>query len=161
MTWTESGLYAGVLFKNLAAPLVTTAPDWTATANKFFLTSNSDTPDFTQVAASAIYAVTNEISGTGWAAGGVAVSALAVGATSIAPAVSASGSKILAWTASNVSVATTTLAAAFGGFFYAAALGVQYKIIGIWFGGSGYSTTAGTFAVTWSGTQIATVTCAV
>ena len=69
--WSESGLYAGVLYKNLAAPLVTTAPDWTNTLNKFFLTSNSDTPDFTQVAASAIYAATNEVSGTGWAAGGL------------------------------------------------------------------------------------------
>ena len=154
--WSESGLYAGVLYKNLAAPLVTTAPDWTNTLNKFFLTNNSDTPDFTQVAASAIYAVTNEVSGTGWAAGGLTT----VGLGSIAPAVSASGSKILTWTAGNVSVATTTLASAYGGYFYADPLSPKYKIIGIYFGGSPYSTSAGTFAITWSGTQIATITCA-
>ena len=33
--------------------------------------------------------------------------------------------------------------------------------MGIWFGGSGYTTAAGTFAITWSGGLIATITCAV
>lgn len=161
MAWTESGLYAGVLYKSLAVPTATSSPDWTnTTGNKFYLTSTSDTPDFTQVAASAIYAVTNEVNGTGWAAGGILVSALATGSTSLAPALNASGSKVLSWTANNISVATTTLASAFGGYFYAGALSPQYKIIGIYFGGSGYSTTAGTFAVTWSSGTIATITCA-
>ena len=59
-----------------------------------------------------------------------------------------------------MSVTGTTLASAFGGYFYWAAGGTQYKFIGIWFGGSGYSTTAGTFAITWPGAGIATITCA-
>lgn len=160
MAWTESGLYAGVLYQNLHAPLVTTAPNWVVNTNKFFLTNNSDTPDYTQVAASAIYAVTNEVTGTGWVAGGIAASALASGSADIVLALNASGSKVLSYTASNVSVAGTTLASAYGGFFYSTAVS-NYKIIGIWFGGSGYSTTAGTFAITWSGGTIATITCAV
>ena len=78
--WTESGLYAGVLYKSLAVPTATSSPDWLASTNKLFLTNNSDMPDFTQVAASAIYAVTNEVNdATNWPAGGVAVSALNAG----------------------------------------------------------------------------------
>ena len=46
------------------------------------------------------------------------------------------------------------------GYFYASALTPKYSIIGVYFGGTGYITTAGTFAITWSGTQIATITCA-
>lgn len=160
MAWSESGLYAGVLYKSLAAPTATSSPNWIVNTNKFFLTSTSDTPDFTQVAASAIYASTNEVSGTGWAAGGIAASGLGAGATDIVLALNASGSKILSWTAQNVSVATTTLTGAFGGYFYADALSPKYKIIGIYFGGSGYSTVAGTFAITWSSNTIATITCA-
>ena len=101
------------------------------------------------------------MNGTGWAAGGIAASALAAGSTDIVLALNASGSKVLSWTAGNISVATTTLTNARGGYFYADALSPKYKIIGIWFGGSDYSTVAGTFAVTWSGGVIATITCAV
>lgn len=161
MPWTESGLYAGVLYKSLAAPTATSSPNWIVNTNKFFLTNNSDTPDFTQVASSAIYASTNEVNGTGWAAGGIAASALKTGSTDIVLALNASGSKILSWTANDISVATTTLTNANGGYFYADALTPKYKIIGIWFGGSNYSTVAGTFAVTWSSGTIATITCAV
>jgi hypothetical protein len=159
MAWSEGGLYAAVLSLNLSG---TTGPPWNLTTNKFFLTNNSDAPDFHQAAASAIYAVTNEVSGTGWAAGGVAVSALGAGATSIAPALSVTGPgpSVLTWSASNVAVSGTTLTSAFGGYFYWAAGGTQYKIIGIFFGGSGYSTTAGTFAITWGGNGIAAITTA-
>ena len=84
-----------------------------------------------------------------------------LGRRDITLALNASGSKILSWTASNVSVATTTLTSAYGGYFYADALSPKYKIIGIYFGGSPYSTVAGTFAITWSAGTIATITCAV
>ena len=55
----------------------------------------------------------------------------------------------IAWTASNISVATTTLAGMFGGYFYSTAFS-NYLILGLWFGGASYSTTAGTFAINWS-----------
>lgn len=159
MAWSAGGIYAAVLNLNLAG--ATPAP-WNLTTNKFFLTNNSDTPNYAQAAAAAIYASANEVSGTGWAAGGVAVSALGAGATSIAPALSVTGPgpSVTAWSASNVAVSGTTLTSAFGGYFYWAAGGTQYKYIGIWFGGSGYSTTAGTFAITWSGSGIAAITLA-
>jgi hypothetical protein len=162
MAWSESGLYANCLMLNVKVPTATTSPPWTLNTNKFFLTSNSDGPLYYQAAASAIYAATYEISGTNWAAGGVAASALGAGATDIvlATSVASSSPSVLAYTAQNVSVATTTLTGAYGGYFYWAAGGTAYKIIGIYFGGSGYSTVAGTFAITWASGVIANITCA-
>jgi hypothetical protein len=59
----------------------------------------------------------------------------------------------------NLSVATTTLSGIIGGYFYSTVT-TNYKIIGIYFGGTAYATVAGTFAVTWSGGQVATINCA-
>ena len=77
MAWTASGIYAA----NLSELLKGTAsyPDWDVNTNEFYLTNNSDTPAYGQATASAIYSVTNEVSGAGFAAGGVAASALAAG----------------------------------------------------------------------------------
>ena len=90
------------------------------------------------------------------------MSALAAGPGSIAPnfTVSAGPPTLANWLAGNISVATTTLAGAYGGYFYTTTASANYKIIGIYFGGSSYSTTAGTFAVTWAGGTIATINCA-
>lgn len=158
--WTASGLYAAPLGLVLGTPATTFS--WDAATNKLFLTNNSDTPVYSQALASAIYGVTNEVSGTGWAAGGIAVSALATGSTSITPnfTVTSATPTLANWLAGNVSVATTTLSSAYGGYFYTTTAAANYKIIGIYFGGSGYSTTAGTFAVTWAGGTIATINCA-
>jgi hypothetical protein len=158
MAWSESGLYAAQLNTILTQ---VNAINWTATTNKFYLTSNSDAPNYHAALASNIYAVTNEVSGTGWAAGGIAVSALASGGGSIAPAMSVTGPTPSAanWTASNISVASTTLTGAYGSYFYSTVF-TNYLIIGIYFGGTGYTTVAGTFAVTWSGGVIATISCA-
>jgi hypothetical protein len=155
MSWTASGLYASALGSVLPQ---TSAINWNLGSNKFFLTSTSDTPAYASTLTAGVYAVTNECTGTGWAAGGVAVSALAAGPASISPnfTVTTGPPVILNWNATNVSVATTTIATAtFGGYFYTLGFGGA-KIIGIWFGGSGYTTSAGTFAITWSGGQICT-----
>ena len=157
MAWSESGLYVATMVQLVTAA---TVPKWTLNTNKFYLTGVGDTPDYTQVAASAIYSVTNEVSGTNWAAGGLTTATLAAGGTDIATAAAVSG-KVLNYSASNVSVATTTIStAAYGGFFYVDSLSPKAKLMGIWFGGSGYTTTAGTFAITGSGGLIATITCA-
>jgi hypothetical protein len=162
--WTESGIYAQVLYLNMHSPAVGTSPPWTLNTNKFFLTTNSDTPNFDQAAASAIYATTVEVSGTNWAAGGVAASALGAGATDIVLTLgnTGPGPSVLTYTAQNVSVATTTLTGAYGGYFYCNPVvnSVAYKMIGIYFGGSGYSTVAGTFAITWASGVIANITTA-
>jgi hypothetical protein len=64
------------------------------------------------------------------------------------------------WQASNISVASTNLSGIIGGYFYSTTATANYKIIGIYFGGTAYATVAGTFAVTWSASNIATITCA-
>ncbi len=158
MAWTESGLYVATMVQLVTAA---TVPKWTLNTNKFYLTGVGDTPDYTQVAASAIYSVTNEVTGTNWAAGGITTATLAAGGTDIVTAASISG-KLMNYGASNVSVATTTIStAAFGGFFYVDTLSPKAKLMGIYFGGSGFTTVAGTFAISWAGGLIATITCAV
>lgn len=156
MAWTESGFFAAQLAASAGGGTV----NWDATTNKFFLTTNSDTPAYAVALASAIYATTYEVTGTAWAAGGVAVSALGAGPSSIAPTLTVTGpgpSKMV-WGASNISVAATTISTpVFGGYFYSTAVS-NYLIAGIYFGGSGYTTTAGTFGISWSGGVIATIT---
>jgi len=156
MAWSESGLYVATMVQLVTAA---TVPKWTLNTNKFYLTGVADTPDYTQASGSAIYSVTNEVSGTNWAAGGLTTATLNAGGD-ILTAAAVSG-KVMNYSASNVSVATTTIStAAFGGFFYMDSLTPKAKLMGIWFGGSGYTTVAGTFAITWSGGLIATITCA-
>lgn len=84
----------------------------------------------------------NEVSGTNWAAGGVALTT---------PIISALGAVAgrTTYSAANVSVATTTLSGAVGCLIYDATLAAKGGISAIWFGGSSYTTTAGTFGITW------------
>lgn len=157
MAWANSGLYASTLAASLT--LGTNAPNWNSLANKFYLTNNSDVTNYAVTLASAIYSATNEVSGTGWAAGGIAVSALAAGSTSMAPTTTVSGTSpvLMVWgMTSNLSVAGTTLSSIYGGYFYNTVT-TNYKIIGIYFGGTSYATVSGTFAVTWSSGQVATI----
>jgi hypothetical protein len=159
MAWVNSGLYASTL----AASLIGTAnaPAWNSTANKFYLTNNSDVTNYAAALGSAIYSATNEVSGTGWAAGGIAVSALATGSTSMAPTTTVSGTTpvLMVWGMTNpLSVAGTTLSSIYGGYFYSTVT-TNYKILGVYFGGTAYATVAGTFAVTWSSGQVSTVNC--
>lgn len=77
----------------------------------------------------------------------------------MAPAFTVTGTTVVNWTGNNVSVATTTIATgAVGGYFYSTTS--TYKYIGIWFGGVGYTTVAGTFAITWASTIICAITVA-
>lgn len=161
MAWANSGLFASTLLACLGA--TANEPDWSSTANKFGLTSNSDVTNYNAALASAVWGSHSgtEISGTGWAAGGPTM-ATAFGGASMVPALTVSGtSPVLAvWGITNgISVTGTTLTGAYGGYFYSTTT-TLYLIAGIYFGGTGYSTVAGTFAVTWAGSQIATVNCA-
>ena len=166
MAWAESGLFGYPMQLNTLTGVVGTTYGWLSASNYFFLTSNSDTIGSTGYAQTAstlnAYTSTYEVSGTGWAAGGIAVSALAAGPGSLSPSftVTAGNPTTIAWAANNVSVASTTLSNAYGGYFYSNTNSPKYRIIGIYFGGSGYSTTAGTFAITWSSGDIATIACA-
>lgn len=160
MAWTKSGLYITVLTDLLNTTALTgntagTGP-FLLTTGKIALHSNALTDGTAPInfsAASPNWANTSEVSGTGWAAGGVLFSAAAAGATSIAPTFSESPTGSVKYDANDVSVASTTLTNARGCILYADALTapaamVDAMLVAVTFGAD-YSTVAGTFAITW------------
>jgi hypothetical protein len=156
MAWANSGLYASVLAGGLTG--TANLQLWTNTASKFALTNNSDVTSYNAVLASAVWSShsANEVSGTGWAAGGVLLS-VAAGGSAMTPSFSISGTApvLSVWQMSaNLSVTGTTLASAYGGYFVTQST-TLYTLVGIYFGGSAYSTTAGTFAITWASSPVA------
>lgn len=130
------------------------------TTNKLALFTNTITPDFDAALASARYGggqyAANEVSGTGWAAAGVLVSAAATGATSLAPTLTVSPAGSVMWDANDVSVASTTLTNARCLLWYADAVTAPnadpaHILINF---GADYSTVAGTFGIQWAATGI-------
>jgi len=101
-----------------------------------------------------------EVSGTGWASGGVLLSAAAAGSTSVVPTFAEGTTGSLRWNWTNpLSVASTTLANVYGCWIYAdpvSAPNVKPLLIYINFG-SLYSTTNGTFGITPSGTGLSEI----
>jgi hypothetical protein len=92
----------------------------------------------------ATWATTNEVTGTNWATGGVAL-------TSVTNTLTTPN---LVLSAGNVSVATTTLAGVVGCVLYDTTLSPKPNLVLVYFGGTVYGTSAGTFAITWSGSGI-------
>jgi hypothetical protein len=147
---TASGLFTATWQDILDATQL--AIDLSLTSHKLALFSNSITPDFDASAANAAYGAgqyaSNEVSGTGWAAGGIALSALAAGGTSAAPSLTVSSGSLV-YDMTDASVATTTLTSARCALLYADALAGNNAIVLINFGAD-YSTSAGTFGITWA-----------
>lgn len=142
MAWTESGLFYATWRDTLKQTIAMSLLD---TNNNLSLSNNSETPDFISNTDPSTWTNANEVTGTNWATGGINLST-----GTYAPTITQSPSKTLMWDMNNVSVANTTLSNAFGCYIYANGLTPKAKIIGIWFGGSGYSTVSGTFAITWN-----------
>ena len=156
MAWTESGLYVATIRDMLKNVI---AGDWTLTTSKLALHNNTDTPDYTIDPGT--WTNANEVSGTGWAAGGVLVSAAATGSSSLAPTLTQSPTKSVMADANDVSVGATTLTNAYGLKWYMDALTPKAAIVGVYFGGTGYSTSAGTFAITWAVLGVWVIKCVV
>jgi hypothetical protein len=144
MAVTVSGLYVANFIDVLDATQL--AIDLSLTSHKIALLSNSATPNFSTDAS---WSSTNEVSGTGWASGGVALSAAAAGATSTSPTLTESPTGSMMYDMGDISVATTTLTSARAARIYADALAGDNLIVLINFGAD-YSTVAGTFAITWN-----------
>lgn len=145
MAVTVSGLY----FPTWRDILDTTqlAIDLDLDTHKIALFSNSITPNYSSDTAYAAAPYNaNEVSGTGWAAGGVALTGTAI---------DESPTGTLRWDATDVSQATTTLTGARFGLIYADALGDQ-AIVGVDFDAD-YNTVAGTFAIQWASGGVATI----
>lgn len=90
--------------------------------------------------------LTNEVSGTGWASGGVALASQTIGIASGA----------LTFDAADVSQSGTTLTSARGAVVYDDTLTGDPLIVASNFGAD-YSTSSGTFAITWNASGIFTI----
>lgn len=146
MAWTESGLFYAT-WRDMLTNVI--AADLTLTSQKIALTNNTETPDFISATDPSTWTNANEVTGTGWPTGGIALSAAAAGGTSTAPTVTQSPSKTLMWDMGNISVASTAVTAAIGAYIYFDSLAPKAKIAGLWFG-SAYTTSGGTFAITFN-----------
>lgn len=148
MAVTASGLFVATFVDILDTTQL--AIDLDLETHKFALFSNTITPDFDASAANAAYGAgvfaSNEVSGTGWSAGGVALTGTTV---------TGSGG-VLTFDASDISQASTTLSAARCGLIYADALAGNNAIVLVNFGAD-FSTTNGTFAVTINASGIFTI----
>lgn len=145
MAITASGLFVATFVDALDTTQL--ALDLDLETHKIALFSNTITPNFTTDTAYGVAPYNaNEVSGTNWAAGGVALT----GTTFTGSGGTAT------FDATDVSVATTTLSNARGGLIYANALAGKNAICLVNFGAD-YSTTAGTFAITWNAAGIFTI----
>lgn len=125
------------------------AIDLSLATHRIALINNSATPNFDTITS---WNSTNEVAGTGWASGGILLSAAAAGGTSTAPTVTVSPTGSLMYDMNDISVAGTTLASARACQIYADALTTPTAdpvFVFVNFGAD-YSTTAGTFGIQWS-----------
>lgn len=151
MAVSVSGLYVANFIDVLDASQL--AIDLSLTTHKIALLSNSATPNFSTDAS---WSNTNEVSGTGWATGGVALSAAAAGATSTAPTTTESPTGSLMYDMGDIAVSSTTLTNARAARIYADALTTPTAdalIVLINFGAD-YSTSNGVFGIQWAATGV-------
>ncbi len=148
MAVTVSGLYVANIIDVLDATQL--AIDLSLSSHKLALLSNSATPNFSTDVS---YSSTNEVSGTGWAAGGVALSAAAAGGTSAAPTVTESPTGSLMYDLNDIAVSGTTLSNARAVRLYADALAGDNLIVLVNFGAD-FSTSAGVFGIQWAATGV-------
>jgi hypothetical protein len=144
MAWTVSGLYVATFLDALDTTQL--ALDLDLDTHKIALYNNTDTPNYS--AETSGYSATNEVTGTNWPAGGVAVGTATL---------TESPAGTLMFDAADISVANATFTAARGGKIYADALAGNNYICGVYFGGSDYSPNNGTFQIQWAGTGIFTI----
>jgi hypothetical protein len=133
VAWTGSGWYADTFKQALAQDI---ALDLELDTHKLALYNNTLTPDFS--ATDPQYSSSNEISGTGYTAGGKVVTGTALSVSS----------GFLIWDGDNVQWDDSTLTGVRGGIIYADALTGNNLIIGINFAAD-YATAAGTLLVAW------------
>jgi hypothetical protein len=119
---------------------------------KFMLASSSYTPD--QDAHQYKSSVTNEVTGTNWAAGGVALSSVTSAYDS--------GTNVWKLDAADINVSTVTVTGARYGILYdsSPASDATRPLIGYVDFDGDQAATAGTVAITWNANGIATVTVA-
>lgn len=138
MSVTASGLFLPTFRDIMDTSQITI--DWDLETHKGALFTDSITPNFDSDTAYAVAPYNaNEVTGTNWASGGVLLTGTTVSISS--------GTLIL--DATDVSVASTTLTNAKCYLLYADASAGNEAMVLVNFGAN-YSTTNGTFAITWA-----------
>ena len=139
MALTVSGLYVATFLDVLDTTQL--AIDLDLETHKIALYNNTDTPNFSSETA---YSATNEVTGTNWAAGGIALTGTTF---------TESPTGTVMFDATDVSVGSATFTGARGAKIYADALAGNNLIVGINFGAD-YSPNNGTFQIQWASTGI-------
>ena len=155
MAVTVSGLYVANMIDVYDASQL--AIDLSLTSHKVALLANTATPNFSTDAS---WSSANEVSGTNWATGGVALSAIASGGTSASPTLTESPTGTMMYDMADFVVANTTLSSFVAYRLYADALTTPTAdalIVLVYFGGTSYSTNAGTLTVQHAATGVFTV----
>lgn len=128
--------------------------DWGGGTWNIALYNNTATPDFTVTSANTAYNAgvwaSNEVTGTGWSAGGPAL-------TTSAPETEQPAAGQVRLDATDVSESGTTLSNARGALIYMGSITTPVADQGLLVVdfGSDYSTTNGTFAITWHANGVA------
>jgi len=148
VAFSASGLYVANILDVFDATQL--AIDLSLATHKIALYNNTKTPNFSSDVG---YSATNEVSGTGWAAGGVALSAAASGGGSTSPTFTESPTGSVMYDMADVAVSGTTLTNARGLIIYADALAGDNNIVAVTFGAD-YSTSNGIFGITWASTGV-------
>lgn len=138
MAITTSGLYVASFVSALSGGITL---NLTLTTHKVAMYTNAITPNFdTDTAYSSAPYTTNEVTGTGYTAGGALLPT---------PTLADSAGGYMVFSAANVSWSTSTITNARAALIYADALAGKNCIALINFGAD-YSTTAGTFTIQWN-----------
>lgn len=148
MSVTVSGLYVANFIDVVDATQL--AIDLSLTTHKLALLASAATPNFSTDVS---WSNTNEVFGTGWATGGVALSAAAAGGSSTAPTVTESPTGSLMYDMNDIAVSSTTLTSARAARLYADALAGDNLIVLVNFGAD-FSTNNGTFGIQWAATGV-------
>jgi hypothetical protein len=146
MAVSASGWYVATMVDILDTTQL--AIDLDLETHKIALFSNTITPNFSTDTAYGVSPYNaNEVTGTNWAGGGVALTGTTV---------TDSPAGTLMWDATDVSVASTTLTGVRAGLIYADALAGNNAILLVNFGAD-YATVNGTFGVQWSALGVGTI----
>jgi hypothetical protein len=169
VAYTKSGWYTNTLGAALLATAQTgtgglnfSLATWKVSLLLFASVTDGSSPVQFQTVTQA-WVNTFEATGTGWSTGGVVLNVAAAGATSTVPTVTLGGASpyYVQYTWTNpLAVSTTTLTGVGGMIIYADPLSapiVKPMVLEIAFGAS-YSTVAGTFGVTPSGSGLSQIT---
>lgn len=146
MSVTVSGLYVATIIDVLDATQL--AVDLSLTTNKLAMFTNTITPNFSTDTAYGVSPYNaNEVTGTGYSAGGAAVAS---------PTITESPTGTLMFDLADTSWTTSTIASARCALLYSNALTPKAAIALVNFGAD-YSTSAGTFLITWAAGGLFTI----